>query len=213
MARNYYLILGISTNASPEDIKAAFRHRALELHPDKSGLNSSPFIEAQEAYATLSDPQRRRAYDRQLRQPPVEPVTGFHDISLDQFGTYSPSFDELLHRLWSNFLGVSRPKSETLESLTLEVILDPEEARTGGRVRVEIPAQVACPTCAGHGHVAGYECRRCAGRGALTGEYPVDVEYPSGIRDGYVMRLSLDRFGIRNFYLTVQFRVSRKETL
>ena len=213
MARNYYLILGIGTDASPENIKAAFRQRALELHPDKSGMNSSPFIEAQEAYATLSDPGRRRAYDRQLRQSPVEPVTELHDISLDQFGTYSPSFDELFDRLWSNFLGANQPKSETLESLTLEVILDPEEARTEGRVRVEMPAQVACPTCAGHGHVAGYECWRCAGRGGLAGEYPVDIEYPPGIRDGYVMRLPLQRFGIHNFYLTVQFRVSGKETL
>jgi DnaJ-class molecular chaperone len=211
MARNYYLVLGISSDASPEDIKAAFRRRALELHPDKSGLNSGSFIEAQQAYATLGDPERRRAYDRRFLQPSVEPVAGFQDLSLDAFGQYHPSFEELFHRLWSNFLDVSRPKAERLESLTLEVLLSPDEARTGGRVRVEIPARAACPTCGGYGSVARYECWRCAGHGALTTEYPVDIEYPAGIRDDFVMRLPLTQFGIHNFYLTVQFRVSREE--
>jgi molecular chaperone DnaJ len=212
MQRNYYVILGVSMNATPEEIKSAFRQRALELHPDKSGQNSGPFIEAQEAYATLSDPDRRRAYDRQLRRRPIQPVTGFRDISLDEFQTCQPSFDELFDRLWSNFLGVSRPKAEALESLTLEVLLSPEEVQTGGRVRVEIPARAVCPTCGGRGHVAGYECWHCAGHGELTGEYPVDIAYPAGIRDGYVERLPLSQFGIHNFYLTVQFRVSGKET-
>src|ERR1041384_4951420 len=195
MERNYYVILGIRTDASPEEVKAAFRQRALELHPDKSGQNSGPFIEAQEAYTTLSDPERRRAYDRQLRGQAVVPATAFRDIGLDEFEFYHPPFDELFDRLWSNFLGVSRPKAETLESLTLEVLLSPDEARFGGRVRVEIPAQAACPTCGGGRSVAGYECWRCAGHGALTAEYPADIEYPPGIRDAYVMRLAPGQVG------------------
>ncbi len=211
MERNYYMILGVSMNATPEEIKSAFRQRALELHPDKSGQNSGPFIEAQEAYATLSDPERRRAYDRQLARQAVVPASVVRDIALDEFGFYHPSFDELFDRLWSNFLGVSRPKAERLESLTLEVLLSPTEARRGGRVRVEIPARATCPTCGGRGHLGGYECWRCAGHGDLTTEYPMDIPYPAGIRDGSVMRLPLSRFGIRNFYLTVQFRITGKE--
>jgi molecular chaperone DnaJ len=211
MQRNYYMILGVRMNASPEEIKAAFRRRALELHPDKSGQNSGPFIEAQQAYATLSDPERRRAYDRQLARQSVLPATAFRDIALDEFGFYHPSFDELFDRLWSNFLGLSRPKAERLESLTLEVILSPDEARTGGRVRVEIPARAGCPACGGRGHVGGYECYRCAGHGELTAEFPLDIPYPPGIRDGAVRRLPLTQFGIHNFYLTIQFRVSGKE--
>jgi molecular chaperone DnaJ len=211
MERNYYVILGIRTDASSEEVKAAFRRRALELHPDKSGQNSGPFIEAQQAYATLSDPDRRRAYDRQLQRQRVAPATGFRDIRLDEFEFYHPSFEELFERLWSNFTGVSRPKSEHLESLTLEVLLSPEEARAGGRVSVEIPARATCSTCGGRGHVAGYECWRCAGHGELTTEYPAAIEYPAGIRDGYVERLPLWPFGIHNFYLTVQFRVTGLE--
>ncbi|MCG3150321.1 MAG: Chaperone protein DnaJ [Verrucomicrobiae bacterium] len=213
MKQNFYVILGISADASVEEIKAAFRRRALELHPDKSGLTTGPFIEAQEAYATLSDPARRRDYDRQIRRRPVEPVTGFRDMALNEFATVQPSFDELFDRLWSNFSGFDQPKAEHLESLTLEVILDPVEARTGGRVRVEIPARAECSTCGGHGHLAGYECWRCAGHGTLTTECPVDINYPAGIRNGYVLRLPLTQFGIHNFFLTVVFRVSGKEVL
>jgi hypothetical protein len=52
-----------------------------------------------------------------------------------------------------------------------------------------------------------YECWRCAGRGALGTEYPLDVNYPAGIGDGYALQISLSRFGIENFYLTVLLRV------
>ena len=71
MAKNYYLILGLAADASREDIKAAFRRRALELHPDRSGLGSGPFQEVQEAYRVLGDPERRRRYDR--THPPRAP--------------------------------------------------------------------------------------------------------------------------------------------
>src|SRR5512137_1893856 len=144
MAKNYYLILGITANASREDIKTAFRRRALELHPDRSGLESGPFLELQEAYSVLGDPDRRRRYDREYQplaprrsrsapapeplvaqrpkgEPfrPDEPARPFREVSLaESFETYRPSFDELFDRLWSNFEDVNRPKSEQLESLT-----------------------------------------------------------------------------------------------
>jgi curved DNA-binding protein CbpA len=63
MPRNYYLILGVPTSASSEDLRTAFRRRSKELHPDVSGFGSGPFVELQEAYAVLSDPVRRRDYD------------------------------------------------------------------------------------------------------------------------------------------------------
>jgi len=129
MAKNYYVILGISADASAEDIKAAFCRRALELHPDRSGLESGPFQDAQEAYRVLGDAERRRRYDRQYQavsaqghrrgpapeplvrerpkgEPlcPVEPVRSFRELRpLESFESYSPSFDEVFERFWSNF--------------------------------------------------------------------------------------------------------------
>jgi DnaJ-class molecular chaperone len=232
MARNYYVILGVGSDATLDEIKTAFRRRALELHPDRSGRESEPFIELQEAYAVLGDPERRRRYDRQqtgvvaprsrrataepLVSPrpggepfrPVEPVRGFREVSLaESFATYQPSFDELFDRFWSNFENITRPKAERLESLTVEVVVSPADAQWGGQVRVWIPARAACPTCSGRGAVGGYECWRCEGHGAITSEFPLDVSYPAGVRDGDVVRIPLDRFGVRNFYLTLLFRI------
>ena len=219
MAKNYYLILGITEDASREDIRAAFRRRALELHPDRSGMERGPFQVVQEAYSVLGDPERRRRYDRERPRPaaervpaepfrPLAPARGFREASLtESFETYRPSFEELFERFWSNFQEVSRPKSERLESLTVETVVSPQEAGGGGRVRLWIPARAKCPACGGHGLIGGYECWRCEGKGALTAEYPVEVRYPPSIPDGYAVRIPLSRLGIENFYLTVLFRL------
>jgi curved DNA-binding protein CbpA len=83
--KNYYLILGVSSSATLEEIKSAFRRRAMELHPDRSGMESGPFQELQEAYGVLGDPERRRRYDgstdvtvvrRASRRRSAEPLAG-----------------------------------------------------------------------------------------------------------------------------------------
>ena len=237
MEKNYYLILGVTADASAEDIKAAFRRRALELHPDRSGLASGPFQEAQEAYSVLGDPERRQRYDRQHRavsapvrgrspapeplvrerprgEPlrPVEPARSFREIRpLESFETYTPSFDELFERFWSNFEPFSRPKAEQLESLTLEVVLSSEEARFGSRLRVRVPARTRCAECGGQGAVGLYECWPCEGHGAVMTEYPVEVAVPPGTQDGDAVRIPLTQFGIDNLYLTLLFRVNAVE--
>jgi molecular chaperone DnaJ len=239
MAKNYYVILGVTADASREDIRAAFRRRALELHPDRSGLDSSPFQDLQEAYSVLGDPERRRRYDRDYKplaaarsrgeSPPeplverrsrgepfrsVQPGRGFREVALaESFETYLPSFDELFERFWGNFEKASRPKAETLENLTVEVVLDPDEAAWGGHVRVWIPTRITCPACRGQGAVGAYECWQCEGHGTMTTESPVDVDYPAGLRDGHATKIPLARFGIKNLYLTVLFRVTREPGL
>lgn len=237
MAKNYYLVLGVTANASPAEIKAAFRRRAHELHPDHSGMESEPFLELQEAYAVLTDPQRRRRYDQQAgltvprrrpwgpppeplvpRRPPAEPLRpvaparGWEELSLaGSFATFRPSFDELFDRFWSNFASLDRPKAEHLEPLAVEIVLGPDEARWGGRVRLEVPAYATCPLCGGSGGVGPYECGRCAGKGAIATDYPLDVSIPPGTRDGDAVHLSLAPYGIENLYLTVLFRVGDPE--
>jgi len=153
---------------------------------------------------SLTSPRRRAEPFR-----PIEPASGFRDVSLaESSATHRPSLDELFDRLWGNFDPSDRPKAERLECLTVEVVVRPEEARSGGRVRVWIPARATCSACGGQGAVDLYECWRCEGHGALTTEYPLEVDYPRGLRDGDVFRFSLERFGIENLYLTVLFRVN-----
>lgn len=66
MSGNYYQILGVPADATPRQIRAAFRRRAREVHPDVSGRDSEAFLQLFEAYSVLGHPERRRQYDRQL---------------------------------------------------------------------------------------------------------------------------------------------------
>jgi DnaJ-class molecular chaperone len=146
--------------------------------------------------------------------PQAEPMrpprrTPPRDISLTgDFETYAPSFDELFDRFWTNYSDVTRPKAEEIESLSVDVPLSVDQARSGGRVRIMIPARATCPTCRGRGGIGTYECWRCTGHGAVTADYPLEVPYPAGIFNEYVVQLPLEDFGIDNFYLTIRFRVT-----
>jgi molecular chaperone DnaJ len=208
MKKDYYLILGLTPEATAEEIRSAYRRLASGLQPDLSGFGSEQFLEPQEAYSVLSDPKRRAVYDREAEEMPVrrtalarpaetvirrrhsaelltpsQPVGGFEEISLlRSFETFQPSFSEMFDRLWSNFELVTRPKAEQLESLTVDVPLSPRQAFVGGQIRILVPARVICPACRGRGSVGPYECWRCEGNGALTDEYPVTVSYPAGLR-------------------------------
>jgi DnaJ-class molecular chaperone len=233
MAKNYYHILGISYDAARGDIRAAFHELARKFHPDVTGGTSEGFLDIQEAYSVLSDPSQRRAYDRELsaararpvrrggieplipEQRGVEPLRSreqrgdLGEISLTRsFRTYAPSFDEVFDYLWRNFSSINPPKAEGVRSLGVEVTITPEEAHFGGHARIMVPAQAVCPTCHGRGGVSMYECWRCAGEGAITGEFPVTLTVPPGIPDRYAVELSLSHLGISNCYLTVIFRIA-----
>lgn len=66
----YYEILGVSREATSQDIRTAFRRAAKELHPDRESGTESAMVRLNEAYDTLKDPERRQAYDRTLKPAP-----------------------------------------------------------------------------------------------------------------------------------------------
>jgi len=68
MSKNYYIILGIPSDSTQTDIKAAYRRLAKEFHPDHYGESQIPFQALQEAYSVLSDPKSRKAYDDSLQK-------------------------------------------------------------------------------------------------------------------------------------------------
>lgn len=228
MAKNYYAILGLTWNATADEIREAYRRLAKEFHPDHYGGDRWMFLDIQEAYSTLSVPSRRRAYDEQINrrsarsyrdvesygseiQPepliPEDRPADIGDISLTRsFQTFTPSFDEIFDRLWSNFSSLCRPKSEAVQNLTVDVPITTEQTRHGGQVRILVPAQAQCPSCRGYGGVGPYECARCAGEGVIMGDFPVSISFPSGLQVDHTVLVSLDRFGIRNLYLAVNFR-------
>jgi molecular chaperone DnaJ len=229
MAKSYYTILGVSIDASPEEIRSSYRRLVKAYHPDYYTGNRDTFHDIQEAYGVLGNDQQRRAYRRSLKSkmakkpihrwgagPAPEPLipesspADFGDISLARsFRTVRPSFDEVFDWLWQNFSNLAPPKSGRMENLTLEVPLSPEQASHGGTARVLVPARAACPVCGGYGSVGYYLCNHCAGEGAITGEIPVAISFPPGIVGDHAVKVPLDRFGIKNLYLTVLFRTGR----
>ena len=225
MAKSYFAILGISPKASGDEIRSAFRRLAKEFHPDHYTGSSKRFRDIQEAYSVLGNSRRRREYEQSIRKVPIkthlrpssypepEPLipedrpADLGEVSpVRSFQSFTPSFDEVFDWLWSNFSDLTAPKSGRVENLTLEVILTPEQARQGGNARIMVPAQAVCPTCRGQGGVGLYDCLRCAGEGAISGEMPVSVAFPPGLTDDHAVLIPLDRFGIRNVHITVLFR-------
>jgi DnaJ-class molecular chaperone len=225
MAKSYFAILGISSGATEDEIRSAYRRLAKEFHPDHYTGGSERFRDIQEAYSVLGNNRRRREYEQNIKRvssrtslrpagypepEPLIPEEGPVDLGevspVRSFQSFTPSFDEIFDWLWSNFSDLAQPKSARVQDLTLEVTLSPEQARRGGNARIMIPAQAYCPTCRGRGGVGFYECSRCAGEGVISGEMPVSVSFPPGITKDHAVVIPLDRFGIRNANVTVLFR-------
>jgi molecular chaperone DnaJ len=229
MSKSYFAILGITSAASPNEIRSAYRRLAKEYHPDHFEGDSGVFRQIQEAYATLGNAQRRAEYEQSLKRSsvratriadvetysepePLIPEYRHTDSSIGEispvrsFQTFTPSLDEVFDWLWQNFSSLDRPKSGRMQQLTLEVPLTAEQARTGGSAKVMVPARAICPTCRGYGSVGVYECSRCAGEGAISGEMPVSIAFPPGLTQDHAVVIPLERFGIRNLRLTVLFR-------
>lgn len=225
MAKSFFAILEVTSNATPDEIHSAYRRLAKEYHPDLYEGGGEPFRQIQEAYAILGDPVKRRAYERTLsnvrvRRPPairsnpepepLIPESGPVDMGpispIRSFETFSPSFDEIFDWLWNNFSTVEPTKSGRVQHLILEVPLTREQARRGGNARVMVPARSTCPTCRGDGYVGVYDCHRCAGEGAISGEVPISVSFPPGLSRDHSVIIPLDRMGISNLNCIVQFR-------
>ena len=168
--RDYYEVLGVERGADAESIKKAFRKKAGEFHPDRHpGLHGAEhkamedrFKEVGEAYAVLSDGQKRAAYDRFGHQEggfgggggnPFE-GTGFGDAFGDLFEGF--------------FGGGGRPRRG--QDLKAELELKFEEAVFGKETEMTIPSLRACGTCDGSGAKPGSKpvtCRTCGGRGQV----------------------------------------------
>ena len=231
MAKSYFAILGISPNATGDEIRSAYRRLAKEYHPDHYTGSSERFRDIQEAYAVLGNKRRRREFVQRIKKvspktpgrpatyPEPEPLipeenpVDIGEVSpVRSFQSFTPSFDEIFDRLWRNFSDLTQPKSARVQNLTLEVTITPDQARRGGNARIMVPAQAACPTCRGRGGVGVYECARCAGEGLISGEMPVSVSFPPGLTKDHAVMIPLDRFGIPNTHVTVLFRPTGRES-
>jgi len=163
--RDYYEILGVPRTAGETELKKAYRQLALKYHPDRNpGDRESEerFKEVNEAYAVLSDPEKRAQYDRFGR---VDLPTGA------DFGF--PGFGDLFEDLFEGFLGGPRdrrPRPRRGADLRYDLEISLEEAAEGLETRIQIPRAEPCERCGGSGLEPGTRkvtCATCAGRGQI----------------------------------------------
>lgn len=166
--RDYYELLSISRTASAEEIKNSFRNLARKYHPDVSKESDAEekFKEINEAYAVLSDVEKRAAYDR-YGHAGVNNMGGMPDFSTIDF---SDIFEEFFG--FGGMGGGSRRKNAPRRGadLSYSVTLEFEEAIFGVDKEIEITRDESCSACHGTGAEAGSSpvtCSNCGGRGEV----------------------------------------------
>ncbi len=167
--RDYYEVLEVGRNATPEELKAAFRRLARQYHPDvnKSTDAEERFKEINEAYAVLSDPEKRAAYDRFGHAG----VNGMGGAAPD-FSTFD--FSDIFEEFFGFGGGGSRRQARNAPrrgtDIGQKVQLTFEEAVFGVEKEVDITRDEVCSTCRGSGAEPGtspVRCSTCGGKGEV----------------------------------------------
>jgi molecular chaperone DnaJ len=184
--RDYYEILGIKKNATLDEIKKAYREQALRYHPDRVPHEQKKeaeekFKEISEAYAVLSDSQKRALYD-QYGHSGIDQRYAYEDIfkgadfssvfeGLGDFGLGGGIFDEIFSDLGFDISGSRARRSSRQRrgrDLEITVAITLEETATGTEKTINVPRYEACSTCGGSGAKPGTKkitCPQCRGSG------------------------------------------------
>jgi molecular chaperone DnaJ len=173
--QDYYRVLGVSRDASLDEIKKSYRQLALKYHPDRNPGNKEAeesFKEASEAYEVLHDAEKRRLYDTYGHEGLSSTgFTGFRDFS-DIFRSFGDIFGDAFGfggGFGGSAAGGLRPQQGS--DLRYDLTLDFLDAAMGTEVTVEVPRVVNCSTCGGSGAKPGTKrvpCPQCHGRGVVS---------------------------------------------
>jgi molecular chaperone DnaJ len=180
--RDYYDVLGVTKNASADEIKKAFRKLAVKHHPDKEGGDENKFKEAAEAYEVLSNPEKKQRYD-QFGHAGVNGAAGGGGAS-GGFGGFDFSgggfsfdmsdlgLDDILGNFFGGAFGGGGGKRRSRGAdLQTVVTLSFEEAIFGVEKKMDVTTDLTCEHCKGTKSEPGYklkECPTCDGKGHQT---------------------------------------------
>jgi len=206
--QDYYEILGVDRTADQAAIKKAYRKLAMKWHPDRHTGESKEeaekkFRQLSEANEVLSDPEKRKKYDRfgkhwqqgqDFRPPP-----GGQSMSSEEFarmfgegGGFSDFFKSMFGDQFRRGFEEARPHPRYRHrgaDVRAELTLTVQDALQGGKRRFEVPTTSACPRCGGAGSLGEHICPVCGGLGSLRSVKQVELNLPAHIRDGQTLRL------------------------
>jgi len=223
MKRDYYEVLGVGRDAAAPELKSAYRRLAVQFHPDKNAGDpetSEKFKEASEAYAVLSDPEKRQRYDR-FGHEGLRGGGGGFDPSIfgdfsDLFGQFfgggfgrgaAPEGEDLVARLEITF---EQAAFGTEQAVSAERFERCDECGGSGAEKGSRPAVCAtcqgrgqvrfsqgfftmartCPSCRGEGTRIEKPCPSCRGEGRKSARRELTVRIPGGVETGTRLRLS-----------------------
>jgi molecular chaperone DnaJ len=172
--RDYYEVLGVARNADEAELKKAYRKLALAHHPDRNPDDPAAedrFKEASEAYAVLSDPEKRLAYDRfGFQAVGGGGPGGFPDFG--DLGSFGDVFNDLFGDLFGGRAGGRRQgRGQRGADLRYNLEIELHGVLEGIEVQIKIPKMRACETCRGNGARSGTSpevCSRCRGSGQVV---------------------------------------------
>ena len=200
MARSYYEILGVPRSASGKEIKQAYRRLARKYHPDVNPNDKSAearFKEISAAHEVLSDPEKRRKYDKygdrwqyadqieEQERRASEAGRGF-DFDVSGFGDFGSIFENIFRRGG----GTGRRAARRGQDIEMPIEVSLEEAFHGTTRTVQLQSADPCATCNGSGEVAGAVCHVCGGAGQTVRPRRLEVKVPAGVKTGSRVRVA-----------------------
>jgi molecular chaperone DnaJ len=195
--KDYYEVLGVNRDASEEDIKKSYRKLAMKYHPDRNPDNpkaEEQFKEAKEAYETLSDDQKRAAYD-QYGHAAFENGGGGAGAGFGGAG-FGDAFGDIFGDIFGGGGSRSGQRNNVYRGADLRYNMEIslEDAAKGIESKIRIPVQAACEPCKGTGAKSGKSavtCSTCGGHGQVRmqqGFFSVQQTCPKCHGTGKVIR-------------------------
>jgi curved DNA-binding protein CbpA len=205
-AEDYYMLLGVTAAADGDALRRAWRALAARWHPDRAGIGATAkFQQIAAAYAVLSDPLARIAYDRSRRMSSPSGAGAPRPAPTSPAPTRPPVPGVMLSRLCrpiALLLATGAARYDD-EPGFITLVFRQAEAAQGGMIEIPMPVQLWCPDCSKNKPAGA--CARCGGRRVVDELFSAWLAVPPGVSAGEVLTPSVDLPGMVE---AVRFRVA-----